>query len=134
MHLQECVRTASALAVLKLTVWVNCDAIPQNNDASTEAHVKQAQDMAQRREHLVKRTADKILSTLASDCPSLKVVVIETTWQFGRDDYSVRAFLKSRQIDLFGHTTVMGMPVEPHMVKHYEPCSDILEDDKFVFA
>lgn len=134
MHSQDCVRTASALVVLKLTVWVDCHAIPRTDDASTEVLMKEAQDMAHRLEHLVKRTADKILSTLASDCPRLNVVVIEIAWQYGRSDHSVHAFLKSKQIDLFGHTSVVGMPVEPHMVKHYEPCSDILEPDRFVFA
>ncbi|GAB7327215.1 hypothetical protein MBLNU13_g11116t1 [Cladosporium sp. NU13] len=90
----DCVRTASALVVLKLTMWVNCDAIPTRNDASTKALVKEAQNMAQRREHTAKRTADKIFSTLASDCPRLNVVVIETAWQYGWDDEFVRAFLK----------------------------------------
>lgn len=93
-HSQDCVRTASALVVLKLTMWVNCDAIPTRNDASTKALVKEAQNMAQRREHTAKRTADKIFSTLASDCPRLNVVVIETAWQYGWDDEFVRAFLK----------------------------------------
>ena len=80
-RLQDCVQTASALVVLKLTMWVSSNALPLGNDASLEAHVKQAQDLAQRREHLVKRTADKILSTLAPRCPKLKVVVVETTWE-----------------------------------------------------
>jgi hypothetical protein len=130
-HVQDCVRTASALVVLKLTVWVDCGTVPLNNDLSTEAYVKEVQKLAQRRGYLVKRMADKILSTLASDCPRLKVVVIEAACQYGRVNY---AFLKSTQIDLYGHTTIVGMLVEPHMVKHYEPCSDILEPDRFVFA
>lgn len=134
IRFQDCVQTASALVVLKLVVWVNFDTAPLSKDASIEAHVKEAQDMERRRELLVKSTADKIFSTLASACPKLKVVVIETAWQYGRDDSAVRAFLKTRQIDLYGHTTIVGVPVEPHMVKHYEPCSDILESDRFVFA
>jgi hypothetical protein len=134
MNFQGCVQRASALAVLRLNVWVSCNTIPLSHGASLEAHVRRAQDLAQRREHLIKRTADKILSTLASSCPRLKVVVIEATWEYGLADYAVRAFLKSKQIDLFGHSTVVGMPVEPHMIKHYEPCSDVLEPDKFVFA
>lgn len=133
-RLQDCVQTASALVVLKLTMWVSSNALPLGNGTSLEAHVKQAQDLAQRREHLVKRTADKILSTLAPRCPKLKVVVVETTWEYGQAGYAVRAFLKSKQIDLYGRATVVGMPVELCMVKHYEPCSDILEDDRFVFA
>jgi len=134
MHLQDCVRTASALVVLKLTVWVNYNTAQLSKYASTGAHVKEAQDLAQRREHLIRETADKVLSTLASDCPRLNVVVIETAWQYRRDNHAVHAFLRSKQTDLYGHTTIVGMPVEPHMVKHYEPCSDILEPDRFVFA
>ena len=119
--------------VLKLTIWVDCD-IFLVDSADVEACMKVAQDLAQRREHLVKRTADKIFSTLASSCPRIKVVVIESVWNYGRDDRAVRAFLRSKQTDLYGRTTVVGMPVEPHMVKHYEPCSDILYPDGFVFA
>ena len=138
-HLQDCVQTASALVVLKLTIWLSCDTIPLSvvmHDLAQplEADVKVARDLAQRREHLVKRTADKILSTFASSCPRLKVVVIETAWEYGRDDYAVRAFLRSKQTDLYGRTTIVGMSVEPHMVKHYEPCSDILYPDEFVLA
>lgn len=134
MRIQDCVKTASALVVLKLTMWVSHNTDPLSNDASIEALVKEAQNLAQHREHLIKRTADKILSTLASSCPRLKVVVIETMWEYSRDNSAVRAFLRSKQTDLYGRTTVVGMPVELCMVKHYEPCSDILEPDRFVFA
>lgn len=82
---------------------------------------------------LVKTTADKILSALAISCPKFTTVVIETRGEFGALS-SRSAFLRSKQIDLHGHETVLGMAVEPHMVKHYEPCSDILEPVKFVFA
>ena len=134
MHLQDCVRTVSSLVVLKLTVWMNCDTTPLDSSESLDDRITEAQDMAHLREHLIKKSADTILSTLASACPRLNVVVIETKWMYGKDNYAVRAFLKSKQTDLYGRTTIVGMPVELCMVKHYEPCSDILEPDRFVFA
>jgi hypothetical protein len=108
MHSQDCVRTASALVVLKLTVWKNYGAIPRTNDTSTNALRKA-------------RTESSSWSVLLTRCSR-------------RLALSCASFMRSKQIDLFGHTTVVGMPVEPHMVKHYEPCSDILEPDRFVFA
>lgn len=44
------------------------------------------------------------------------------------------AFLRSKQMyeDVVMWSSVV--PVEPHMVKHHVPCTDILEPDKFVFA
>lgn len=37
------------------------------------------------------------------------------------------AFIRAQQIDLYGNLSTVGMAVETHMVKHYEPCSDILD-------
>jgi hypothetical protein len=92
------------------------------------------QDLTQRRELAVQNAADTIFSTLASHCPRLKVVVIESTSGSGVDDLPLRAFLKSEQISMYGQITVFGMPIEPCMAKHHEPCSEILEPDRFVFA
>lgn len=37
------------------------------------------------------------------------------------------AFIRSKQTDPYGNTSTVGMAVETRMVKHYEPCSDILD-------
>lgn len=127
---------AYSLKVLKLTVSLefDFDMIMPKEYAETGDNTQAAQDLTQRREHLVQSAADKIFSTLASRCPRLKVVVIESTWGCDLDDFAVRAFLKSERISLYGYLTAVGMPVEPCMVKHHEPCSEILEPDRFVFA
>jgi hypothetical protein len=68
-----------------------------------------------------KRVADVVLSTLALNCPTLAAVVIKTTWHITDTGPPVHAFLKSKQTDLYGRTTIVDMAVEPHMVKHHEP-------------
>jgi hypothetical protein len=90
---------------------------------------------AYKREGVVKKTVDKIFSSLAASCPNLTVVVLKVdgrTVQRYEDD-GTHPFLRSKQIDLHGQTSVAGMAVEQHMVKHYEPCSEILERDNFGF-
>lgn len=106
------------------------------------------------RQRLAKITADKILSELANSCPELMAVVIEfeddrivhvalrsdsdgdeddidddddNNWTMPQHDDATYAFIRSKQIDLYGNTSTVGMAVETHMVKHYEPCSDILD-------
>ena len=89
--------------------------------------------------HLVKRPADKVFSTLASTCPHFVALVIEAkcvpeTQESGRlRGFQAFAFMKSKQTDLYGHTSVVRMAIEPHMVKHDEPCAEILEPERFPF-
>jgi hypothetical protein len=88
-----------------------------------------------RRETVIKRTVDKTFSALAVSCPDLTVVVLKVD---GRtvdkpEDDGTHPFLRSKQTDLHGQTTYVGVPVEQHMIKHYEPCSEILEPDNFGF-
>jgi len=87
-------------------------------------------------QRLAKSTADKILSELANNCPDLTAIVIEIKEDRGRDPNTGRwpesasasyAFIRSKQTDLYGCTAIVGMAVETHMVKHYEPCSDVLD-------
>jgi len=73
---------------------------------------------------------DKVFTSLAIDCPHLAVIVLVTMGKFHQDD-GVDTFMRAKQIDSSGESTFTGMPVEHHMVKHYEPCSEILEPEKF---
>lgn len=120
-----------ALKVPKLTTYIFYDTFPRSGGVTTGIHNQAAQHLTQR---LIKSAADKILSTLATCCPSLNVVVIETAGDYKLEAFAVHAFLRSNQIDLHGQTTVVGMTVEPHMVKHYEPCSNILDSDSFILG
>jgi hypothetical protein len=90
---------------------------------------------AYKRERVIKRTVDKIFSSLAVSCPSLTVVILKVdgrTVERWEDD-GTQSFLRSKQIDLYGQTRVVDMFVEPHMVKHHEPCAEILEPKNFGF-
>lgn len=51
----------------------------------------------------------------------------DTEWNTPKHENVTYAFIRSEQIDLYGNMSVAGMAVETRMVKHYEPCSDILD-------
>lgn len=80
----------------------------------------------------MQETANTLFNVLCGTCPLLTGLVIDsrechedcrskTVKRFG--------FLRARQIDLCGRTKAVGMLIEPHMIKHHEPCSEIFEDD-----
>ena len=87
------------------------------------------------REGVLKKTVDRIFSSLAAGCPNLTVVVLKVDGRtvYRYEDDGTYPFLRSKQIDLHCQTNVVGMAVERHMVKHCEPCSEILELQNFGF-
>jgi hypothetical protein len=91
---------------------------------------KLAREAKPRAQRLFSTTANTIFSLLATSCAKLTVVVFET---YGAAD-GIYAFRRSQQIDLDGQMAVVGTPVEPQRIKHYEPCSDVLKDANFAFA
>ena len=42
-------------------------------------------------------------------------------------DDTTYASIRSKQTDLHGNPSTVGMAVEMHMLKHYETCSDVLD-------
>jgi hypothetical protein len=90
--------------------------------------VKTKRDDVQR---LLHSTADTLFTTLATSCPRFKVVVLA---DYRPKSPGALAFLKSKQISQSDQTTIVGTLVELSMIKHYEPCSDILEPHDFIFA
>jgi hypothetical protein len=78
-------------------------------------------------QHLFQCTADRIFSALSN----VTVVVFRARVCNTEECY---AFLRSKQIGLDGQVAVVGTPVEPLMVKHYIPCSDVLEEANSIFA
>jgi hypothetical protein len=118
-----------ALTVLELTVWVNnWHYLSGEQSEGKRMRVKTKRDDVQR---LIHSTADMLFTTLATSCPRFTVVVLD---DYGPKSPGTLSFLKSKQIGLSDQTTVVGTPVELSMIKHYEPCSDILEPDDFIFA
>ena len=127
-----------ALKVLKLLVYLNTFRCPSAEELRSRRDNEQNW-----RQRLAKRTADKILSELANSCPELMAVVIEIEDNEPDDDDDndgggdgrtmpqnedvTYAFIRSKQTDLYGNTSTVGMAVETCMVKHYEPYSDILD-------
>lgn len=124
------------LKVIELWVHMSADEFPETYGQATNSRSHAGQDALVAQtivQSQAKRTADMILSTLVVDCPGLAAVVIRTTWGESEAVPSVHAFLKSKQIDLYGRVSIVGMAVELCMVKHHEPCSEILESEKFIF-
>jgi hypothetical protein len=80
------------------------------------------------------RAANKVIQTLGPCCPGLTVLLfraqdVELVGE-GHEPYDhLYAFIRSLKIDESGHATYEAVPVEPHMLKHYETRSDILEMD-----
>jgi hypothetical protein len=142
--------TVCALKVLKLVVYFSDLALPSAEELRSRRDSQQ--HWSQR---LARSTADKILSELVDSCPELMAVVIEIEDDrvealresrpdsgsdsdgdldddddnsiMPRHDDATYAFIRSKQIDPYGNTSIVGMAVEARMVKHYEPCSDILD-------
>lgn len=148
--IQECLQTVRALRVLKLVVYFSSLELP-----STEELRSRRDNEQHWRQRLARSTGDKILSELANSCPELTAVVIEmeddrlvasrfesnldsdgdedendddddTGWTMPKHDDATYAFIRSKQIDLHGITSTVGMAGETPMVKYYEPCSGIL--------
>jgi hypothetical protein len=75
----------------------------------------------------VNAMANHIFGTLASACPHLVAPAVEVV----RGDGFVRncgGFIRMKQIDMFGKTSYVGVPVEKKAIKYYVPCSEILEE------
>jgi len=125
-NIQDCLHTVRALKVLKLLVHMTSLHYPDIDELRSRRNSEQ--DWRQR---LAKSTADKILSELADSCPELT----ESDSDLNSDDGKMMpeykdatyAFIRSKQTDPYGNTSTVGMAVETPMVKHYEPCSDILD-------
>ena len=136
-NIQDCLHTVRALKVLKLLIHMTALHCP------SEEELRSRRDNVQHwRQRLVKSTADKVLSELANSCPELMVVVIEieddrlvasssrsaldldtdnddAVWTMPKHEDLTYAFIRSKQTDLYGNTSTVGMAVETHMVKHY---------------
>lgn len=76
--------------------------------------------------------ANEIFNVLFEPCPHFTGLVIDARETYGdcsRRTVERLGFLCARQADERGRTKAVGIPIEPHMIKHHEPFSDIFEDD-----
>lgn len=88
---------------------------------------------AQKRTHSIQSNVDKVFASLASGCPNLSVIVFATHGPC-REDSGVHSFRRSKRIHHRDETTFLGAPIEQDMIKHYEPCSDILGPEDVGFC
>jgi hypothetical protein len=111
-----------ALKVLKLMVYLSALEFPSAEELRSKKDNEQLY-----KQRLAKSTADRLLPELADDCPELTAVVIEVedNRRFSSDDGTIpdydgttHAFIRSKQTDPYGNTSIVGMAVETHMVKH----------------
>jgi hypothetical protein len=74
----------------------------------------------------VKVMADHFFGVLAPACPHLVALVVEATWEDG-DELECGGFIRTKQTDVFGNISYVGVAVKEEAVKEYVPCSEVLE-------
>nr|OQO16616.1 hypothetical protein B0A51_14117 [Rachicladosporium sp. CCFEE 5018] len=128
--LLDCVSNLRNLRSLKLRMYPEC----LDGSIYIESEERQTIFEAQIRHHAA-ALASKVFQELGVGCPRLRVVVVEA-WEMPQDDtpdyFATFAFLRASQTDVYGCTRAVAVEEPLHMIKHHEPCSDILEPEKFL--
>ncbi|KAK4548601.1 hypothetical protein LTR36_009511 [Oleoguttula mirabilis] len=125
----DCLTGLSSLKTLRLFTYLedNEEVLAAALKSSTQAlHLLEQGRAAQMQEQ-----ANKIFSKLSHVCPLLAVLAIDarrSDQDCGSPDVERHGFLRAQQTSMHGHTTVVGIPMEPHMIKHYASCCKILDD------
>lgn len=72
---------------------------------------------------LIEQVANKIFKTLGPDCPWFIALLINS---FDGMNYEIdpHAFLRLKQIDVYGQITYAGRSVDEAELKHHEPCAE----------
>ncbi|GAB7321981.1 hypothetical protein MBLNU13_g03042t1 [Cladosporium sp. NU13] len=81
---------------------------------------RQAEDQA-------KLVADHVFATLALSRPQFNALIIDSQREDG-DVEKFGGFVRSKQTDIFGNTTYVGVLVEQSSFKSYMPYLHVLED------
>ncbi|OQO00825.1 hypothetical protein B0A48_13512 [Cryoendolithus antarcticus] len=128
--LLDCVSNLRNLRTLKLRMYPDC----LDGSIYIESEERQTIFEAQIRHHAV-ILASKVFQELGAGCPRLRVVVVEA-WEMPQDDspeyFATFAFLRASQTDVYGCTRAVAVEEPMHLIKHHEPCSDILEPERFM--
>ncbi|KAK6433909.1 hypothetical protein LTR95_009914, partial [Oleoguttula sp. CCFEE 5521] len=129
--LLECISSLRNLRTLKLRRYPAC----LNGEIYVEGE-RQNIFEAQIRYHAV-ILANKMFHDLETGCPRLRVVVVEA-WEMPPDDateyFATFTFLRAAQTDMYGCTRPVAVEEPLYMIKHHEPCWDILGPDRFMTA
>lgn len=118
-----------SLRTLKLDVYLslyNSDDHKGNSPRSRS----QLDARATERQRVIQDIVDNIFWKLEFSCPDLAVVVLGVEGP-EEEDEGIHRFLRSWPIEVDGELTPVGVPVERHMVKYHEPCSEIMEREAF---
>lgn len=89
-------------------------------EVKLDLHIERAKDQA-------RAAADLIFDSLVPRCPWFVALVLDLNTEYG-DSHCCMEFLRSKQIDVFGKASHVARQVEGGTVKHYEPCSNVLEN------
>ena len=80
--------------------------------------------------------ASQILDRLRTGCPDLRAIVIETRRNhqdcFDFHDVLKFGYLRVLQTDLCGRVSAAAAAIAPHMIKHYEPLAQILDNKQWL--
>ncbi|KAK5125413.1 hypothetical protein LTR85_000522 [Meristemomyces frigidus] len=124
----KCVKHLKVLKSLRLFALV--DGREDNAKVRPSSTILRTQNIARRAD--MQDLADTIFKELSDACPHLTGLVIDARRE-GQDCSSQTVerfgFVRARLTDICGGTRTIGVPIEPHMIKHHEPCSEIFEDD-----
>ncbi|KAK5136360.1 hypothetical protein LTR08_003486 [Meristemomyces frigidus] len=128
--LLECLKPLKALKILRLFSHSRMHGIKPNPWEHVRG-VTALQPLCTSREADFQQIANRILGALCDSCPNLNALVIDarrTDQDCSDQDVRQFGFLRARQTDICGRVTAVGVPIKAHLIKHYEPCSEILED------
>ena len=81
---------------------------------------------------LVEQTANKIFNTAFPQLAAVVITVPGLPCKIFED--KTFAFLRSEQTGPGGGKVFVAVKMEPHMVKHHVACTDILEEERFVYG
>ncbi|KAK5726851.1 hypothetical protein LTR15_002741 [Elasticomyces elasticus] len=115
----QCLTHLRKLRILRLFVYVG-DLIPEGK----RIHVITLKFTMQ-------ILANKIFKELSVSCPDLVGLVIDARDKYNdckRRPVAQLGYLRGATTDACGRREAVGVPTEPDMIKHYEPCAEILDD------
>ena len=77
----------------------------------------------------MQQLTDKIFERLGTSCTRLTALIFDV--RALHDDCGRPVlwygYLRGTQFDNYGRKATVSIPIERHMIKHHEPCSEILD-------
>ncbi|KAK3726024.1 hypothetical protein LTR37_000172 [Vermiconidia calcicola] len=125
----SCLKNLPKLTALRLITYPTTLA-EDSADEDDDDEVRVAREL--RTEKDMQQLADYVFSALSESCPRFKALVLDAreSQQALKNGDQVQkfGFLRELRTDPFNRKRVDGFVIEPHMIKHHEPCAQIFED------